>query len=268
MRSELSQPLPAEEPAGTVTVVHFAGSNLFLNGETFQRIHDRLVAIALAPGHTHLLLDFGNVEYISSAAIGTLVVLRRKLLAAGRHLTLRNMRPAVHEVFTVSKLDELLDVRPEDPEGGAARERQDFPIAYVLIVDDDVAVRHVLHVGLRSRGCYVWSAASGREAVELYRRHLDKIDLVLLDVTMPGMDGPRTLAALQDLSPTVCCCFMSGNLTDSQAQALLQAGAARVLRKPFAFAEVFDIVKRLSSRHCRQVVERWISLPSQGGDPC
>ena len=268
MRSELSRPLPAEEPAGAVTVVHFAGSNLFLDGETFQSIHDRLVAIALAPGHAQLILDFGNVEYISCAAIGTLVVLRRKLLAGGRHLTLRNMRPAVHEVFTVSRLDELLDLRPEEPAGGATREGQDFPIVYVLVVDDDVAVRHVLHVGLQSRGCYVWSASSGREAVELYRRHVDKIDVVLLDVTMPGMDGPRTLAALQDLSPAVCCCFMSGNLSDAQARALLQTGAARVLHKPFAFAEVFDIVERLSGRHCRHVVERWISLPSQGGDPC
>jgi anti-sigma B factor antagonist len=268
MQSELSRPLPTEEMGSTVTVVHFAGSNLFLDGETFQRIHDRLVGIALAPGHTHLLLDFGNVEYISSAAIGTLVVLRRKLLAAGRHLTLRNTRPAVHEVFTVSKLDELLDVQPEAPEDGATREGQGFPIAYVLIVDDDVAVRHVLHVGLRSRGCYVWSAASGREAVELYRRHLDRIDLVLLDVTMPAMDGPRTLAALQDLSPSVCCCFMSGSLTDFQEKTLLQMGAARVLRKPFAFAEVFDIVRRLSNRHSRRQVERWINLARQGGDPC
>jgi anti-sigma B factor antagonist len=267
MRSELSQPLPAEEPAGSVTVVHFAGSNLFLDGEAFQRSHDRLLAIALAPGHAQLVLDFGNVEYISSAAIGTLVVLRRKLLASGRHLTLRNMRPAVHEVFTISKLDELLDVQPEEPEG-RTRDGKDFPVAHVLVVDDDVAVRHVLHVGLRSRGCYVWSASSGREAVELYRRHLDKIDVVLLDVTMPGMDGPRTLAALQDLSPDVCCCFMSGNLTDAQATALLQTGAARVLRKPFAFAEVFDIVKRLSGRHGKQLVERWISLPGQGGDSC
>jgi CheY-like chemotaxis protein len=47
----------------------------------------------------------------------------------------------------------------------------------------------------------VWLAAGGQEALDLYQRHREAIDVVLLDVRMPGLDGPQTLAALRALNP-------------------------------------------------------------------
>src|SRR5690349_11978266 len=75
----------------------------------------------------------------------------------------------------------------------------------VLVVDDQEGVRGVLGAMLRQEGFAVWLAADGWEAIDLYRSRRAAIDLVLLDVRMPGLDGPATLAALRGLDPRVRC---------------------------------------------------------------
>ena len=85
--------------------------------------------------------------------------------------------------------------------------------------------------------------------------------MVLLEVRMPGMDGPHTLTALQKLCPTVRCCFMTGNLTPYTEEALLRMGAVRVFRKPFAFTEAIDTLHQLACRSPRRRQDRWIATP-------
>ena len=57
----------------------------------------------------------------------------------------------------------------------------------------------------------MWLAVDGDDALDLYQRHRAEIDLVLLDVQMPGLDGPRTLDALREFDPDVLACFMTGS---------------------------------------------------------
>jgi anti-anti-sigma factor len=250
-----------EEADDEVTVVHFAGRNVWLVEETLRHIQGQLFALATGPSRADVLLDFSNVEYLSSQALGTLVSLHKKLLAGGRYLSLRNLSPPVLEVFTVARLDRLLDLRPAEngwaPSGGCPPR----PPARVLVVDDDENVRGVLAIGLRSRGFDVQLAAHGHQAVELYRRQRYEIAVVLLDVLMPGLDGPHTLAALQQLSPNVRCCFMTGNLGPHAEDDLLRLGAVRVFRKPFALAEVLDALGQLASRSARRRRDQWIEIP-------
>jgi len=59
----------------------------------------------------------------------------------------------------------------------------------------------MLDAALRHLGYRVWLAANGPEAIELYRQHGSEIALVLLDVRMPGLDGPQTLILLQEQRP-------------------------------------------------------------------
>jgi DNA-binding NtrC family response regulator len=99
----------------------------------------------------------------------------------------------------------------------------------------------------------------------LYGRHRQGIAVVLLDVVMPGMDGPRTLAALQTISPAVPCCFMTGDPNPYTAEALLQFGAVRVFRKPFALDEVTETLDQLAGRFLQRGKDRWIDLPVHGG---
>jgi CheY-like chemotaxis protein len=115
----------------------------------------------------------------------------------------------------------------------------------VLVVDDDPQVRRLLELALSRCGLTVWSAGNGWEAAELYRQHRDAIAVALLDVQMPGLDGPWTLAALQQVNPHVRAVFITGNSGDYDAELLLAMGAAGVLQKPFSLAEVAQAVRRL-----------------------
>ena len=61
-------------------------------------------------GECHMLLDFTNVEYITSVELGTLVNLHKKMKASGGRLTLFNLNLDVFEVFTVTRLETLLQI--------------------------------------------------------------------------------------------------------------------------------------------------------------
>jgi DNA-binding NtrC family response regulator len=117
----------------------------------------------------------------------------------------------------------------------------------VLVVDDDPTVQLVLAAALRMGGYEVGLASQGHQAIEFYRRYLDKVAVVLLDVRMPGLDGPHTLIALQKLCSTVRCCFMTGDPSPYTEEELAQMGAHRVFRKPFAITDILDTLKQLLS---------------------
>jgi CheY-like chemotaxis protein len=101
-----------------------------------------------------------------------------------------------------------------------------------LVVDDEHAVRSLLELVLRRSGLTVRSAASGHEAVELFRERHQSLHVVLLAVQMPGMDGLTTLAILQEIDPNIECCFMSGDTGKCAPEELLGLGAAHLFRKP------------------------------------
>lgn len=120
------------------------------------------------------------------------------------------------------------------PRADAHGERPGTESPRVLVVDDDDTLRMVLTRELRKRGFDVYSTDSGAEAVELYCRSSRRIDLVLMDVNMPGMNGVETLDALRVADPCVRCCFMTADLRASTQETLLARGALAVFDKPFA----------------------------------
>jgi two-component system cell cycle sensor histidine kinase/response regulator CckA len=99
-------------------------------------------------------------------------------------------------------------------------------------------IRTWLKFELEPLGFSVWLAVDGDDAIDLYRRNRSEIDLVLLDVQMPGLDGPHTLAILQRLNPEVLACFMTGFAGPWTEQDLLDRGAAYVFTKPLSSAEL------------------------------
>jgi CheY-like chemotaxis protein len=105
------------------------------------------------------------------------------------------------------------------------------PDLTVLVVDDEPAVRGLLRFGLARHGLRVLTAEDGPTAVQMYREDA-RVDVVLSDVRMPGMDGPQTVDALRAMDPHVRAVFMSGD-TGDHAEHDLAAGGGLV-RKPFA----------------------------------
>jgi len=134
---------------------------------------------------------------------------------------------------------------------------QDSPLlispAGILIVDDEPSVLGFLQKGLRLNGFTIWPAKTGKEAVEIYRNHRESIAAVLMDVRMPDLDGPATLAALRSIDPEVRCCFMSGGIDQYSQEDLLAGGAVHVLGKPFALAEVVRVLQQMVSDYQARV---------------
>jgi DNA-binding response OmpR family regulator len=124
----------------------------------------------------------------------------------------------------------------------------------ILIVEDDPAVRAQLAEELPRHGFAVWVADTGGEAVELYRRHRDAIDLVLLDSRLLDWEGQDTLSALRGLDPAVRCCFMANFLDHQETAQLFDQGAAGILAKPFRADGLAAALHLLTlGRGCRQL---------------
>jgi CheY-like chemotaxis protein len=138
---------------------------------------------------------------------------------------------------------------PDEQSQAAAAEamvRQPCDKPGVLVVDDEQMVRIMLQLSLERNGFDVWLAGSGQEAIDLYRQHTDKIAVVVLDVRMPGLDGPHTLEGLRELNPDVQACFMSGETGAYEPEELLQRGAAYVIAKPFLLDELANILRLMA----------------------
>lgn len=115
----------------------------------------------------------------------------------------------------------------------------------ILVVDDDEQVLQLVAACLRGRGLEVWTARGAQEAVECHRQHAQRLDLVLLDIQMPSVDGPGTLKALRQTDPRLRFCFMTGDSGGYRLSDLLAMGALDIFIKPFDLPAFGDAVSQL-----------------------
>lgn len=114
----------------------------------------------------------------------------------------------------------------------------------VLVVDDDASVLFASRRILARYGCTVLEAPGGEEALQVVREHGPKIDVVLTDMRMPGMDGPTLASRLVTLLPAVRIVYMSGYADGLQEQELKAPGRA-FLAKPFTVEQLTDTLRRV-----------------------
>lgn len=122
----------------------------------------------------------------------------------------------------------------------------------ILVVDDDPFLLNLLQAVLARQGFRVWGCASGEEALRIYRLYQAELTVVLLDVCMPGLDGPTTLGELRRLNPGVRACFMSGHTGSYSVEDLLGLGALRFFDKPFQIQPLAEGLWKLASDEVRQ----------------
>lgn len=101
------------EDIGDVTVVNFTDKKI-LDEQNIQIIGDQLFRLVDELGRTKLLLNFGNVEYLSSAALGKLITLNRKVNQVGGKLILCNIAPQIYEVFEITKLNKVFNIHKDE----------------------------------------------------------------------------------------------------------------------------------------------------------
>lgn len=100
----------------------------------------------------------------------------------------------------------------------------------ILVVDDEKAVRAITQTTLEANGYKVLTAADGVEAVALYEEHRQDIDLILMDLTMPNMDGYAAIRAIKKRNPKTLVVVMSGLV---QNEKLVKEDFVEFLHKPF-----------------------------------
>lgn len=132
---------------------------------------------------------------------------------------------------------EIAEVTPETLEavGGAGET--------ILVVEDEAHLRDFVETTLTYSGYSVLSASDGLEAAELYARHEGEIDLVVLDMGLPKMNGSELLAILKKLDPEVKVIAASGYLEPELKSELFEQGAIDFLPKPYMAT---DLLKRIN----------------------
>ena len=104
---------------GDVTVARFRDRKI-IEDVNIQELGQEMFRLVEADGRERLLLDFSAVDFLSSAALGKLITLDKKMKAHGGTLKLSNIRPEIYEVFAITKLNRLFDIRKDEAEALAA----------------------------------------------------------------------------------------------------------------------------------------------------
>ncbi len=115
----------------------------------------------------------------------------------------------------------------------------------VLIVDDEPVVREVAQGMLERAGLTVLTAEDGREALVVFGDHSDEIDCVILDLTMPHLDGEETFCELRKVRPDVAVILASGYNQQDVTQRFTGKGLAGFLQKPFRLESLTEMVKAI-----------------------
>jgi CheY-like chemotaxis protein len=130
-----------------------------------------------------------------------------------------------------------LHAGPVTPERQGAPVQLDGP-ARVLVVDDDGAVRAGAKRALAALGCGVELCDGGVAAVAKLRADPSAVDVAIVDLAMPRMDGLATFRALRAVAPSLPVIISSGYGADGRAQEVLDAGACAFLPKPWALEQL------------------------------
>jgi len=117
----------------------------------------------------------------------------------------------------------------------------------VLVVDDEDAVRDVARNLLEREGIQVMTACNGVEAVQLFRQYSNEVSLILMDLSMPEMDGEQAFHAIQAIKPGASIILSSGFPKSDAAKRLYRFGLAGFICKPYTRKALLNEINRLSS---------------------
>ena len=136
---------------------------------------------------------------------------------------------------------------PASPEAAVAESattpRRDQP-STVLFVDDEVAILSATRRLLEASGYRVLTAENGHDALQIARNTRSPIDVVLLDLRMPGMSGIDAFGLLREILPSAPVILCSGYELDAASRALLERGAAGFVQKPFRLEDLTTAIHR------------------------
>ena len=115
----------------------------------------------------------------------------------------------------------------------------------VLVIDDEPVLRELAKSMLSQAGYEVIVACDGIEGVEVYKKYMDKIDVVLLDMMMPNMNGKEAFIELSAINKDVKVVMASGFTQDHRVEDVLKSGARDFLQKPYTIFTLSDKISKV-----------------------
>ena len=149
----------------------------------------------------------------------------------GRGTTFRIYLPALSENAVKN-----VDVGPDVPPKGGNET--------ILLVDDEEFVRDLAVRFLTSAGYNVITASNGREAIEIFERHKNRISLIILDLIMPEIGGLQCLEELTRIDPKARIIIASGFAVNEDERKIIEATARGFVSKPYQVQHVLDAVRK------------------------
>jgi CheY-like chemotaxis protein len=114
-----------------------------------------------------------------------------------------------------------------------------------LLVDDEDMILEVGQGVIKKLGYKVLTAKSGKEAIEIYNKNHDKIDMVILDMIMPEMGGGETYDKLKEINTGIKVLLSSGYSVDGQATEILERGCNGFIQKPFFMTDLSKKIREI-----------------------
>ncbi|MFH1146708.1 MAG: PAS domain S-box protein [Pseudomonadota bacterium] len=134
--------------------------------------------------------------------------------------------------------------KPTDPAPGTELKESFSGSEIILLVDDEDVVRGLGKEILEYQGYKVILAGNGLEAVGIYEKQNQRIDLVILDIIMPGISGVQTFERLKAINPAVKVIFSSGYSPNGCNAPGLKADSVKFIQKPYKMEELSKLVRR------------------------
>lgn len=134
--------------------------------------------------------------------------------------------------------------RPVEPVPGKESKETFAGNEIILLVDDEEVVRGLGKEILEYQGYKVILAGNGLEALGIYEKQMQRIDLVILDIIMPGISGVQTFERLKAVNPAVKVIFSSGYNSNGCNAPALKANSVKFIQKPYKMEEISAMVRR------------------------
>ncbi len=129
----------------------------------------------------------------------------------------------------------------------------------ILVVDDESDIRLILSIILKKDGYNIIEASNGRECLQ--RIQETDLDLVILDIMMPGMDGWEVCRRIKEIMPQLCVLLLSAIGPEKDIKRSMEAGADRHLTKPIVKDEILSAVHELLGEF-EPIAEAPLMVPS------
>jgi CheY-like chemotaxis protein len=115
----------------------------------------------------------------------------------------------------------------------------------ILVAEDEEIIRELLIEMLDSGGYQVISAENGKEALEIYNKQFKQIDLVILDIDMPELNGKEAFLKFKEINPDVKVLLSSGYSQETSTQDILSEGVLGFLQKPYGVNDLLNKIRHV-----------------------